>query len=109
MEMLVAGKPNKVIAAEFDVSLRTVEFRRARVLRILDVRSVSEVVAVNSVRDCLAGQSNRPFCESADSLEVESHATRDFDLCPAWIHQSSTAAIPDVAAPVESDVALSAV
>ncbi|MCH8042528.1 MAG: response regulator transcription factor [Planctomycetes bacterium] len=108
MELLVAGRPNKAIAAELDLSLRTIEFRRARVLQVLDVRSVSEVVAVKVARDRLVVQSTRPFNEWTDGLGVGSPADCDFDLCPAWIQESPAAAFPDVAPTVESSLALGA-
>lgn len=108
MELLVAGRPNKAIAAELDLSLRTIEFRRARVLQVLDVRSVSEVVAVKVARDRLVGQSTRPFNEWTDGLGGDSPADCDFDLCPAWIQESPAAAFPDVAPRVESSLALGA-
>ena len=41
---MVAGKPNKVVAAELDVSLRTVELRRAKVLEKMRAESLAEVV-----------------------------------------------------------------
>ncbi len=108
MELLVAGKPNKAIAGRLNISLRTVEFRRARVLQVLDVRNVSEVVAVKVARDRLAGQSTRPFNEWTDVLGGGSPADCDFDLCPAWIQESPAAAFPDVAPRVESSLALGA-
>ncbi len=44
MESLVAGHPNKVIAYELDISPRTVEIHRARVMEKMQVRSLSELV-----------------------------------------------------------------
>lgn len=108
MELLVAGKPNKVIAAKLDISLRTVEFRRARVLQALDVRCVSMVVAVQVVRDHLVEQLTRPFNEWTDGLGGDSPADCDFDLCPAWVHGSAAAAIPGVTPALESSLALGA-
>ena len=46
MNLVVAGKPNKVIANELCVSERTVESRRAGVMRKLKVRSLAELVRV---------------------------------------------------------------
>ena len=109
MELLVEGKPNKAIASKLDVSLRLVEFRRARVLQALDVRCVSMVVAVKVARDCLLQQSTRPFNEWTVGRGSDSPANCDFDLCPAWIHESPAAAIPHVAPLIESSVALSVV
>jgi len=42
--MIAQGKPNKVIAAELDVSLRTVEHRRHLLLAKLEVQSVAELI-----------------------------------------------------------------
>lgn len=44
MELLCAGKPNKVIAAELDISARTVEVHRARIMEKLQVKSVADIV-----------------------------------------------------------------
>ena len=43
---LVAGKPNKIIAAELGISPRTVEVHRARVLEKLGARSLPELVRI---------------------------------------------------------------
>jgi two-component system response regulator FixJ len=44
LRMLVAGKANKVIAAELGISERTVEIHRQRVRKKLEARSLSQVV-----------------------------------------------------------------
>jgi FixJ family two-component response regulator len=44
MREMVAGKPNKVIAAELDIGLRTVELRRANVLKKMHADSLAELV-----------------------------------------------------------------
>lgn len=44
MERLLEGKPNKVIARELDVSVRTVEIHRARVLQKMEVDNVPQLV-----------------------------------------------------------------
>jgi two-component system response regulator FixJ len=44
LEQLVAGRQNKVIAYELDMSPRTVEKHRARVMEKLESRSLSQVV-----------------------------------------------------------------
>jgi len=46
MEQLVAGHPNKVIAYNLDMSPRTVEVHRARVLEKMRVRNVSMLVRI---------------------------------------------------------------
>jgi two-component system, LuxR family, response regulator FixJ len=43
-QCLVDGKANKVIAAELDISERTVELHRARVLQKMGVRSLAQLV-----------------------------------------------------------------
>ena len=44
MERLVAGKANKVIAFELDISPRTVEIHRAHVMEKMQAKSLSDVV-----------------------------------------------------------------
>jgi two-component system, LuxR family, response regulator FixJ len=44
LEGLVAGKPNKVIAFDLDISPRTVEIYRAHVMTKMQARSLSELV-----------------------------------------------------------------
>ena len=46
MEKLVDGTPNKVIASQLEMGLRTVELRRATIMKKLDVRSLAELVRV---------------------------------------------------------------
>jgi two-component system response regulator FixJ len=46
MELLVAGKLNKQVAAELDISTRTVEAHRARIMDKLQAKSFSEVVRI---------------------------------------------------------------
>jgi len=44
MDLIVTGKPNKVIAQELDVSIRTVENRRHEVFEVMQAGSVAELV-----------------------------------------------------------------
>jgi FixJ family two-component response regulator len=44
MMKMLNGMPNKRIAAELDIGLRTVELRRANVLRKMQVDSLAELV-----------------------------------------------------------------
>ncbi len=44
MNLIVAGKANKVIASDLDISERTVEVHRRRVMDKMGVRSVAELV-----------------------------------------------------------------
>jgi RNA polymerase sigma factor (sigma-70 family) len=44
LELVVQGKANKVIAGDLDVSQRTVEIHRARVMEKMQVRSVAQLV-----------------------------------------------------------------
>ncbi|HEX6362645.1 MAG TPA: response regulator, partial [Albitalea sp.] len=43
MRLVVAGRPNKLIADQLDISVRTVEVHRARVFEKMDVRSAVEL------------------------------------------------------------------
>lgn len=44
LDALVAGKSNKVIAYDLDLSIRTVEMHRVRMMRRLDVRTLPEAL-----------------------------------------------------------------
>jgi two-component system response regulator FixJ len=44
MELVIAGKPNKIIAADLDISPKTVEIHRGRVMEKLQADSVAELV-----------------------------------------------------------------
>jgi two-component system, LuxR family, response regulator FixJ len=44
MELVIAGKPNKIIASDLAISAKTVEIHRGRVMRKLNVDSVAELV-----------------------------------------------------------------
>jgi two-component system response regulator TtrR len=44
MRLVVAGKLNKQIADELDISMKTVEAHRARVMEKMDVRTLAELV-----------------------------------------------------------------
>ena len=65
MMLLVKGNANKVIASRLDVSLRTIESRRASILRKLDGGSVAEVVQTW----LLAGE--KGVDDSSDDLEPD--------------------------------------
>ncbi|MFM2449557.1 MAG: hypothetical protein RIS44_2007 [Pseudomonadota bacterium] len=43
MRLVIAGRPNKLIADELDISVRTVEVHRARVFEKMDVKSAVEL------------------------------------------------------------------
>jgi len=44
MELVVAGKANKVIAVELDISERTVELHRGRIMKKMKARSLAELM-----------------------------------------------------------------
>jgi two-component system, LuxR family, response regulator FixJ len=44
MEMVVAGKPNKVVAAQLGVSAKTVEAHRARVMEKMQAKSLADLI-----------------------------------------------------------------
>lgn len=44
MELLVAGKPNKAIASALQISAKTVEVRRARVMEKMRAGSLAELI-----------------------------------------------------------------
>jgi FixJ family two-component response regulator len=54
MRAMVAGKPNKVIASELEIGLRTVELRRANVLQKTGAGSLAELVRLAVAADRMA-------------------------------------------------------
>jgi len=44
LEMMIAGKANKLIAADLGISQRTVEIHRARVMEKMAARSLAQAV-----------------------------------------------------------------
>lgn len=48
LDMMIVGKANKVIAMELDISERTVEFHRGKIMRKMRARSLAELI--NMVR-----------------------------------------------------------
>ncbi|SRR5216117_193473 len=44
LQRVIEGKPNKIIAAELHISMKTVEFHRAKVMQKMGVTSVAELV-----------------------------------------------------------------
>jgi len=47
MDLLVQGKPNKIVAADLGLSVRTVETHRAHLLSKLEIKSLSDLVTHN--------------------------------------------------------------
>lgn len=54
MQLVAAGKANKVIALDLDVSQRTVEIHRARVMEKMGARSLAELVRISIVLESSA-------------------------------------------------------
>ena len=51
MQQLVLGRPNKIIAHELDLSPRTVEVHRARVMEKTEAKSLSDLVRLAIVAE----------------------------------------------------------
>ena len=47
MNLVIAGKPNKIIAADLGISSKTVEIHRGRVMEKMQVESVAELVRLD--------------------------------------------------------------
>lgn len=50
MDLLVQGKPNKIVAADLGISVRTVETHRAHLLSKLDIKSLPDLVRLSLLR-----------------------------------------------------------
>lgn len=48
MELIVGGKANKVIAIELQISERTVELHRSRIMKKLQARSLAELIQISA-------------------------------------------------------------
>ena len=44
LRRVIEGKPNKIIAGELDISMKTVEFHRSKMMEKMRVDSVAELV-----------------------------------------------------------------
>lgn len=53
MVLIAAGKPNKVISSELDLSVRTVEVHRARVMEKMHAESVADLVRMSIATELL--------------------------------------------------------
>jgi FixJ family two-component response regulator len=58
LRALLAGKPNKRVAAELGIGLRTVELRRARLLKKMQAGSLAELVRMATIVDVTPGAAN---------------------------------------------------
>ncbi len=56
LERLVAGKPNKVIAFDLEISPRTVEIYRANVMTKMTANSLSDLVRMAMMAGILSGK-----------------------------------------------------
>lgn len=56
LKMLVKGKSNKAIAAELELSVRTIEVRRAKVMRKMKAESLAELVRLALVAESPRGK-----------------------------------------------------
>lgn len=62
-EYLLKGTANKVIASELNVSLRTIELRRAKLLKSFGVGSLAELVSLH----CMVAKAMPPYLQQGGS------------------------------------------
>jgi two-component system response regulator FixJ len=60
LEALVSGCPNKIIAFDLGISVRTVEVHRARMLERLGVRQLAEAIRLAVMARLVSGGSTLP-------------------------------------------------
>jgi len=61
MDRMIAGQANKVIAIELEISQRTVEIHRSRVMHKMETHSLAHLVRmVLSVKDLMEAESGKP-------------------------------------------------
>ena len=63
LDLMVSGTPNKQIASDLDISLRTVQFRRANIMQKLNVESRADLVRLVSKID---SRGSEQLASSAD-------------------------------------------
>ena len=66
LDALVAGRPNKMIAFDLGLSVRTVEVHRARMLDRLGVRSLADAVRLSVMATLLSGDPDLPSGNGQD-------------------------------------------
>lgn len=62
LDLLVSGKPNKLVAHQLGISQRTAEVHRARLMERLGVRSLAEAVRLAVNAQLVAGEGDRLAC-----------------------------------------------
>lgn len=62
LDLLVSGKPNKLVAHQLGISQRTAEVHRARLMERLGVRSLAEAVRLAVNAQLAAGEGDRLAC-----------------------------------------------
>ena len=67
LDLLVLGKPNKVIAYELDISPRTVEIHRSRVMEKTGARSLADLVRLALATGQMPSAASQAFRQGPDS------------------------------------------
>ncbi|MGC1955465.1 MAG: LuxR C-terminal-related transcriptional regulator [Gammaproteobacteria bacterium] len=79
MRRVVAGQSNKVIAIELEISVRTVEGHRARVMEKMEVRTVAQLVLANVIARGYRAETPAPDPRdevACDVLRIDDHRRR---------------------------------
>ena len=87
-DKILAGKPNKVIARDLDLGLRTVELRRAKILEKMCASSLAELVQMAMLVKLIAVNSQESGAEILSSSDGDERLSGQFPNIPSQRRQT---------------------